>query len=292
MAYTLTYTFSNNVYYVTGYTGTPVNVEIPTTYNDGLNGTHDVVRIGLRAFKNCTTLTSILIPNSITWISDEAFNGCTDLRSITIPNSVTNIGGTAFNGCTNLVSVIIGNSVTLIGLSAFSDCSSLTSITLLSVTPPTIYDTTFFNISSNAKFYCFQSTIEDYKTAINWDSFENDFIADDIRLYFIMNSISAKNYFAKKSDLADKANKATYETKSIQTTDWSALSNSTPYTYSAMVTATATISANTVVELLNDNPVLFATYGFAIAGISGQSVTIYAIDLPDSAVSLKIAIGG
>lgn len=89
-----------------------------------------------------------------------------------------------------------------------------------------------------------------------------------------------------------KQDKPSYETKTIQTTDWTALSSSTPYTYSVTVSATATISADTIVELINDNPILFATYGFAIASVSGQTITIYSIGVPDVSVSLKISIGG
>lgn len=97
---------------------------------------------------------------------------------------------------------------------------------------------------------------------------------------------------AKKSDLSGKQDKLTYEIKTIQTTDWTALSSSTPYTYSATVSATATISTNTIIELVNDNPILFATYGFAIASVIGQNITIYSIGIPDTSVSLKIGIGG
>ena len=71
------------------------------------------------AFSGRTGLTSITIPNSVTWIGDDAFSGCTGLTSITIPNSVTNIGDKAFKDCTGLTSITIPNSVTSIGGSAF-----------------------------------------------------------------------------------------------------------------------------------------------------------------------------
>ena len=73
---------------------------------------------------------------------------------------------------------------------------------------------------------------------------------------------------------------------------WTALSSSAPYTYQATVTATATIGNNTIVELINDQPVLFATYGFAIGSVSGQNITIYSIGQPSSSVTLKVKIGG
>ena len=71
------------------------------------------------AFSGRTGLTSITIPNSVTWIGDDAFSGCTGLTSITIPNSVTSIGEQTFYGCTGLTSITIPNSVTSIGGSAF-----------------------------------------------------------------------------------------------------------------------------------------------------------------------------
>ncbi|MBO7720015.1 hypothetical protein J6S35_00015, partial [Candidatus Saccharibacteria bacterium] len=80
-------------------------------------------------------------------------------------------------------------------------------------------------------------------------------------------------------------------TETLTISSWSALSASDPYDYSATVTATATINASTgIVELLNDQPVLFGTYGFAIGAVSGQSVTIYSIGQPDASVSLKLNI--
>ena len=89
---------------------------------------YSVTEIGISAFKGCTGLTSIEIPNSVTEIGDEAFYGCTGLTTIEIPNSVTEIGGAAFYGCTGLTSIEIPNSVTSIGSSAFYGCTGLTSI--------------------------------------------------------------------------------------------------------------------------------------------------------------------
>ncbi len=104
-------------------------VTIPSTVTH--NGTtYPVTAIGDYAFKNCTTLTSVNIPNSVTSIGSYAFSDCSSLTSMIIPNSVTTIGSVAFDRCSSLTSVTIGNSVTAISNSMFSGCSGLTSVTI------------------------------------------------------------------------------------------------------------------------------------------------------------------
>ncbi len=78
------------------------------------------------AFYECTSLTSITLPNSVTTIGEDAFSGCSSLTSIIIPSSVTTIGQYAFNCCSSLTSIIIPSSVTTIGQYAFNCCTSLT----------------------------------------------------------------------------------------------------------------------------------------------------------------------
>ena len=87
-----------------------------------------VTSIGYEAFRGCTGLTSITIPDSMTSIGIAAFYYCSDLTSITIPDSVTSIGDWAFTSCSGLTSVTIPDSVTSIGNSAFYDCYSLDTI--------------------------------------------------------------------------------------------------------------------------------------------------------------------
>ena len=104
------------------------------------------------AFWGCTSLSCIVIPNSVTYIGDDAFSmtalssvvipnsvtsigkgtfwNCTFLSSIVIPNSVTSIEKQAFDGCTSLSSIVIPDSVTDIGESAFSSCTSLSGIVI------------------------------------------------------------------------------------------------------------------------------------------------------------------
>ena len=82
------------------------------------------------AFAKCKSLTSTIIPDSITSIGDSVFRDCRSLTSITIPNSVTSIGNSAFTWCDSLTSIDIPDSVTSIGYDAFFCCKSLKSVTI------------------------------------------------------------------------------------------------------------------------------------------------------------------
>jgi len=89
-----------------------------------------VTSIGLGGFHDCINLTSITIPDGVTSIGDWAFYNCTNLTNITIPDSVTSIGLGVFHDCTNLTNIKIPDSVTSIGDHTFDNCISLTSITI------------------------------------------------------------------------------------------------------------------------------------------------------------------
>ena len=105
------------------YDGISGSLDIPSTHN-GL----PVTSIGDYAFRDCSGLTSVTIPDSVTSIGDYAFLRCTSLTSITIPESVTSINEGTFTACSGLTSITIPESVTSIGAYAFGWCSNLSSI--------------------------------------------------------------------------------------------------------------------------------------------------------------------
>ncbi len=98
------------------------SIEIPSS----------VTTIGFNAFQNCSSLEKVIFEedSQLTTIVQDAFSYCSSLTSIEIPSGVTTIGGGAFYGCSNLEKVVFeeNSQLTTIGELAFVGCSSLTSI--------------------------------------------------------------------------------------------------------------------------------------------------------------------
>ena len=84
-----------------------------------------VVSIEGQAFTNCYYLTDITLSNNLQTIGDYAFENCSRLTSINIPQTVVSIGDRAFLGCTRLETINMTDSLKSIGKSAFKDCLAL-----------------------------------------------------------------------------------------------------------------------------------------------------------------------
>ena len=104
-------------------TCTDTKIAIPTTHNG-----ERVTSIGESAFRECSDLTIVVIPDGVKSIYPLAFYDCSGLNLLIIPNSVTSIGVEAFGGCISLTFIDIPDSVTTIDDYVFIGCSGLTSV--------------------------------------------------------------------------------------------------------------------------------------------------------------------
>lgn len=95
-------------------------VEIPKEVEN-----RPVTVIGKRAFKDCTHLTEVSIPLSVTELQRSAFEGCTAIERMELPSDVEVIGGRAFANCRSLKEIILPFELKRIGDSAFENCVSL-----------------------------------------------------------------------------------------------------------------------------------------------------------------------
>lgn len=141
-------------------------IAVPKKIKGNIQIKKGVKEIDKNIFGDCTEITGIIIPDSVTTIGDWAFWGCTSLKNIIIPDSVTSIGSTAFADCINLESITIPNKVTSIESSTFSGCTNLKNITI----PDSIKTIEAFAFSdcTNLKEITFLGT------PAQWNSIEKD----------------------------------------------------------------------------------------------------------------------
>ena len=153
------------------------------------------------AFAGCASLESIVIPNTITAISDYAFASCANLESVTLPATLTYIGKYAFDYCSSLTNISIPDNVTNIDSGAFSS-AAFTTITIPDGVTR-IENSTFANcrdlttvtlpagitqIGNRAFFYCenlekiiFTGTVEQWSEVVimyEWNDYANDFTVE------------------------------------------------------------------------------------------------------------------
>lgn len=110
---------------VTGNKRALKSYEIPSVYaEEEGDELLPVTEIGESAFYQCSALSEIVIPDTVTSIGNLAF-ALSGLSDVTIPASVTSIGYSAFGMCTALKKVVIPASVTSLGDRAFVNCTHL-----------------------------------------------------------------------------------------------------------------------------------------------------------------------
>lgn len=214
------------------------DITIPTDF-----GRFPVTAIGDDAFRGCSALKKVTIPQSVTSIGNDAFGQCHDLQSLTIKDAATSIGHRAFLGCTSLETISLGENIKTIGYHAFNSCTSinLTNVTIpenvTTIRPGTFdYCTHLEYITLPAGLTSFQDSLKgcpagnpngaiyykNYKAAADAllaDNDDNSNIDDNDKLKkrnFLY--LCKVTFDAKGGDLTDSAEVPVYKTEKITET--------------------------------------------------------------------------
>lgn len=140
-----------------------------------------------------------------------------------------------------------------------------------------IFDHEYYKMSTKGK-------VEGYRTYYNVERENGD---TSIKTITITESTLAWVLYDTNIDP-----KPTDETYTVTSAMWRALSGNAPFQYMASVTATYTIGSNTEVGIVNDQPTLFANYGFVVGSVSNQTVIIFALSKPAADVNLSVRFRG
>ena len=135
------------------YSGTDTDLTLPTTIN-GVTMTEIIMRL----FKGNTSITSVIIPENYTIIGGEVFRECTSLKSVIFPNTITtttgSIGSYQFRGCSSLEYVNIPPKITSLSARSFQDCSNPNLvIDIQSTAISSIGSNAFLNVTGTIKTY-------------------------------------------------------------------------------------------------------------------------------------------
>ena len=146
------------------------------------------------AFENCSTLTSITIPDSVTAMYSYTFYECTNLQSVTLSNNLQLIGEMSFYNCKSLTEVTIPASVKTIEGAAFYDCSNLTTVTCYATTPPALGDDVVFPAGVTIRVP--DSAIGAYLQSSFWKAYTIETISGEVNDDALMYAPNDPNYIS------------------------------------------------------------------------------------------------
>lgn len=144
------------------------------------------------AFENCSTLTSITIPDSVTAMYDYTFYECVNLQSIVISNSLQLIDYMSFYNCRSLTEITLPASLKTIGGAAFYDCSNLSTVTCLATTPPALGDDVVFPAGVTIRVP--DSAIGAYLQHSLWKKYTIETISGEVNDDALMYAPNDRNY--------------------------------------------------------------------------------------------------
>ena len=133
-------------------------------YNESYTTTNDV--LGDYMFANCSKLTAITLPTTITSIGMYAFSK-TGISKAEIPDGVTLLGHASFADCTSLKTVVIGRRVSRLNQAVFYNSSNISTAYVKPKTPP-VLDAYIFTAKPSIRVYT--SALDDYKASA-WNQY-------------------------------------------------------------------------------------------------------------------------
>ena len=170
------------------YLGTDAEVTVP----------EEVTETG-SAFKDCKTVTKVVLPAGLTKLESNIFSGCTGLKEIAIPEGVTSIGNGAFRDCEALTELALPQGLKKIGGNAFIGCKSLTYIEI----PDGVETVGDWIASESTQLRCSIGS----SAAIALSKSDNGFCVDGLRLCYRFdddgntNGLTVKRYLGSETEV-------------------------------------------------------------------------------------------
>ena len=170
------------------YLGTDTEVTVP----------EEVTETG-SAFKDCKTVTKVVLPAGLTKLESDIFSGCTGLKEIAIPEGVTSIGNGAFRDCEALTELALPQGLKKIGGNAFIGCKSLTYIEI----PDGVETVGDWIASESTQLRCSIGS----SAAIALSKSDNGFCVDGLRLCYRFdddgntNGLTVKRYLGSETEV-------------------------------------------------------------------------------------------
>ena len=190
---------------------TEIELSSKNNEEDGYNGdvvipeevtiedqTYTVSSIGESAFAECTEMTSVSVPASITTIASTAFDGCTGLELLDMSENtaLTIIDGNTFSTCTALETVNFPTSLESIGTSAFANCANLSNMSLPCTTPPVLdnENNPFEGVDATACIISIPTeSVSAYTQSDSWSKFVDPSAKSDIQISVVNNESENEN---------------------------------------------------------------------------------------------------
>ena len=138
--------------------------------------------LSVGAFRNCSSLENITLDgltsigkNYYTSNSSGVFEGCTSLTTVEIPEGVTYVGSNTFRNCTNITEVSLPSTLVNCGETPFAGCNKLSDVTCLALLPPTLASGLLtledMGLPLQRTLYVPEWTMNRYKLTSGWAAF-------------------------------------------------------------------------------------------------------------------------